>query len=130
MCACRIPSCPMLRRAHHTRDFHVQASGEAMYTYDMPEERGGLYAAFVGSTEALAVIKGIDAAEALSMPGVVAVLDARDVPGENKSDVEEVFASKKVRLSMCCAPGLDSGMLKQRWSSSVCGSTRTSSSSV
>ena len=75
---------------------NAQASGEAMYTYDMPEERDGLYAAFVGSTKALAVIKGIDASEALSMPGVVAVLDARDVPGENKSDVEEVFASKKV----------------------------------
>ncbi|CAL5222937.1 g5372 [Coccomyxa viridis] len=75
----------------------LQASGEAMYTYDMPEEREGLYAAFVGSTEALAVIKGIDASEALSMPGVLAVLDARDVPGENKSDVEEVFASKKVQ---------------------------------
>lgn len=70
-----------------------------MYTYDMPEEREGLYAAFVGSTEALAVIKGVDASEALSMPGVVAVLDARDVPGENKSDVEEVFASKQVRLA-------------------------------
>ena len=79
-----------------THTGHVQASGEAMYTYDMPEEREGLYAAFVGSTEALAVIKGIDASEALSMPGVVAVLDARNVPGENKSDVEEVFASKKV----------------------------------
>ena len=29
---------------------------------------------------------------------MVAVLDAKDVPGENKSDVEEVFASKKVRI--------------------------------
>ena len=75
----------------------LQASGEALYSYDMPEERGGLYAAFVGSTEALAVLKGIDASEALKVPGVVAVLDAKDVPGENKSDVEEVFASKKVR---------------------------------
>ena len=73
-----------------------------MYTYDMPEEREGLYAAFVGSTEALAVIRGVDASEALSMPGVVAVLDACDVPGENKSDVEEVFASKKVRWAGVC----------------------------
>ena len=69
-----------------------------MYSYDLPEEREGLYAAFVGSTEALAIIKGIDASEALKVPGVVDVLDAKDVPGENKSDVEEVFASKKVRL--------------------------------
>ena len=67
-----------------------------MYTYDMPEEREGLYAALVGSTEALAVIKGIDASEALSMPGVVAVLDAKDVPGVNRSDAEEIFASKEV----------------------------------
>lgn len=52
----------------------------------------------MGSTEALAIIKGIDASEALKVPGVVDVLDAKDVPGENKSDVEEVFASKKVRL--------------------------------
>ena len=73
-----------------------------MYTYDMPEEREGLYAAFVGSTEALAVIKGIDASEALAMEGVVAVLDAKDVPGDNKSDVEEVFASKQVCLADTC----------------------------
>ena len=76
-----------------------QASGEALYSYDMPEEREGLYAAFVGSTEPLAVIKGIDASEALKIEGVVAFLDAKDVPGENKSDVEEVFASKKVGLA-------------------------------
>ena len=30
---------------------------------------------------------------------MVAVLDAKDVPGENKSDVEEVFASKKVCIA-------------------------------
>ena len=65
----------------------------------MPEEREGLYAAFVGSTEPLAVIKDIDASEALKIEGVVAFLDAKDVPGENKSDVEEVFASKKVSLA-------------------------------
>ena len=77
----------------------LQASGEALFSYDMPEEREGLYAAFVASTEALAVIKGIDASEALKVEGVVAFLDAKDVPGENKSDVEEVFASKKVSLA-------------------------------
>ena len=70
-----------------------------MYTYDMPEEREGLYAALVGSTEALAVIKGIDSSEALSMPGVVAVLDAKDVPGVNRSDAEEIFASKEVHIA-------------------------------
>ena len=56
------------------------------------------------SAEALAVIKGIDASEALKVSGVVAVLDAKDVPGENKSDVEEVFASKKVCISCWIAP--------------------------
>ena len=76
-----------------------QASGEALFSYDMPEEREGLYAAFVASTEPLAVIKGIDASEALKLEGVVAFLDAKDVPGENKSDGEEVFASKKVSLA-------------------------------
>ena len=82
--------------------FVLQASGEALYSYDMPEEREGLYAAFVGSREPLAVIKGIDASEALKIEGVVAFLDAKDVPGENKSDVEEVFASKKVGLAQQC----------------------------
>ena len=33
-----------------TRHRALQASGEALYSYDMPEEREGLYAAFVGST--------------------------------------------------------------------------------
>ena len=33
-----------------TRHRALQASGEALYSYDMPEEREGLFAAFVGST--------------------------------------------------------------------------------
>ncbi|BDA48926.1 probable indole-3-acetaldehyde oxidase [Coccomyxa sp. Obi] len=77
----------------------LQASGEALYTDDMPEQKNSLFAAFVGSTEALAVIKGVDASAALALPGVVAYIGADDVPGVNKAatgDAELLFATDKV----------------------------------
>ncbi len=80
-------------------DDFVQASGEAQYTDDMPEQKNSLFAAFVGSTEALAVIKGVDASAALALPGVVAYIGAEDVPGVNKAatgDAELLFATDKV----------------------------------
>ncbi|KAK9918869.1 hypothetical protein WJX75_007680 [Coccomyxa subellipsoidea] len=77
----------------------LQASGEALYTNDMPQGKESLFAAFVASTEALAVIKGVDASAALALPGVIAYFCAEDVPGVNKAatgDAELLFATDKV----------------------------------
>jgi CO/xanthine dehydrogenase Mo-binding subunit len=60
-----------------------QASGEATYTGDISVKPGTLYAVYVQSTRAKAFLKGIDAAEALKMEGVVRVIVAADLPGIN-----------------------------------------------
>lgn len=69
-----------------------------MYAADIPKEPGCLHAAFVASTEPLAVVVSVDAGPALALPGVVAYLGAADIPGDNKSgDAEQLFATDKVR---------------------------------
>ena len=76
----------------------VQASGEALYADDIPQTRDCLYAAFVASTEPLAVIKNVDARPALALSGVVAYFGADDIPGINKAsngDAEALFATDK-----------------------------------
>jgi xanthine dehydrogenase/oxidase len=60
----------------------VQVSGEAVYTDDIPLPSDCLHAALVTSTVPHARITGIEASEALSMPGVVGFWTAKDVPGD------------------------------------------------
>jgi len=62
---------------------HLHVSGEAVYTDDIPELRGTLYAAIGMSERAHARIKSIDLARVRAAPGVVAVIAARDIPGRN-----------------------------------------------
>ncbi|HEU0200805.1 MAG TPA: xanthine dehydrogenase molybdopterin binding subunit [Burkholderiaceae bacterium] len=62
---------------------HLHVSGEATYVDDIPEAAGTLYAALGLSTKAHAVVKSIDLAPVRALPGVVAVLTAADIPGEN-----------------------------------------------
>ncbi|KAJ2070072.1 hypothetical protein GGH13_004290 [Coemansia sp. S155-1] len=59
------------------------ATGEARYVDDMPALAGELHVGLVLSTRAHARILSIDAEPALALSGVVRVLTARDVPGEN-----------------------------------------------
>lgn len=82
---------------------HRQAAGEAVYTDDQPEFPGTLYAAYVSSTRARAKITARDYAPALAAAGVVAVIDASNIPegGKNDSaalpfDVELFFAEDEV----------------------------------
>ncbi|XP_015264160.1 PREDICTED: aldehyde oxidase [Gekko japonicus] len=72
------------------------ATGEAVYTNDIGPIDGQLYMAVVTSTRAHAKILSIDSSEALEAPGVVAVVTAADIPGENGDEHEEVFAEKEV----------------------------------
>jgi xanthine dehydrogenase large subunit len=68
---------------HESAVLHV--TGEAVYTDDLPELRGTLYAALVLSPMAHGELigEGIDRQALLAEHGVVAVFTARDIPGEN-----------------------------------------------
>lgn len=62
---------------------HLHVSGEAVYTDDIPERAGTLYAALGLSEKAHALIKSLDLSVVEAAPGVVAVLTAADIPGDN-----------------------------------------------
>ncbi|MGA7811816.1 MAG: xanthine dehydrogenase molybdopterin binding subunit, partial [Caballeronia sp.] len=66
---------------HESANLHV--SGEATYVDDMPELRGTLHAALGLSRYAHARILSINLDAILQAPGVIAVLSADDIPGEN-----------------------------------------------
>jgi len=69
--------------AHPHESAHLHVSGEATYIDDIPELRGTLHAALGLSEKAHAIIKSIDLAPVRASPGVVSVLLAKDIPGEN-----------------------------------------------
>jgi xanthine dehydrogenase large subunit len=64
---------------------HLHVTGEAVYTDDIPELRGTLYAALILSPVAHGTLigDGIDYAAIMKEHGVVAVYTAKDIPGEN-----------------------------------------------
>ena len=78
--------------AHDSARLHV--SGAALYTDDIPEPRGMLHAAIGTSTRPHARIVGLDLSPVLDAPGVVAVMTAADVPGQN--DVGPVIADDPI----------------------------------
>ena len=62
---------------------HLHVSGGALYTDDIPEPRNLLHVAIGTSAHPHAKLKKVDLAPVLAAPGVVAVLGAEDIPGEN-----------------------------------------------
>jgi len=85
----------------------VQASGEAEYVNDIPMKQGELHAAFCLSTQANCSVVSVNTTKALALPGVVAFIDANDVPGYNgwkfqgymgfiPGQVEEIFSTGKI----------------------------------
>jgi len=66
---------------HESAELHV--SGEAAYTDDLPELAGTLHVALGLSRHAHARIVSLDLEAVRAAPGVVAVLTAADIPGEN-----------------------------------------------
>ncbi|KAF2368641.1 Xanthine dehydrogenase small subunit [Trinorchestia longiramus] len=78
-----------------------QVTGEATYVDDVPQYSNELFGAFVLSTQAKAQIVSLDAEEALALPGVHAVVSAKDLPGKRNItgmvQDEEVFASTSVQ---------------------------------
>jgi len=61
----------------------IQIAGEAEYVGDIPAVAGELNAAFVLTTVACADIVSVNCDAALAMAGVVAWVDANDIPGQN-----------------------------------------------
>lgn len=62
---------------------HLHVCGAAPFADDIPELRGTLHAAFGLSPHAHARIRRLDLAAVRAAPGVVAVLTAANIPGEN-----------------------------------------------
>jgi xanthine dehydrogenase large subunit len=62
---------------------HLHVAGAAPYTDDLPELADTLHAALGLSPVAHGVIEALDLSSIQSMPGVVAVLTATDIPGRN-----------------------------------------------
>src|SRR5690606_9622681 len=61
----------------------LHVSGEALYTDDLPEPRGLLHVAVGLSAKPHARIRSLDLDRVRRAPGVVDVITADDVPGEN-----------------------------------------------
>ncbi|SHL69023.1 xanthine dehydrogenase molybdopterin binding subunit [Hymenobacter psychrotolerans] len=61
---------------------HVR--GESSYLDDIPVQQGTLYAAVFEAAVAHGRLRGLDLAAARTAPGVVRILTAHDVPGENQ----------------------------------------------
>jgi xanthine dehydrogenase large subunit len=87
-------------RSHESARAHV--AGSATYVDDLPEVRGTLYAAPILSSVARGKLLGVDAAEALALPGVRGVVLAQDVPGDpviaTFTHDEPVFARDEVEF--------------------------------
>ena len=67
---------------HPHESAQAQVAGSAHYIDDLPEVKGTLHAAPILSPVAHGRLNGVDCAAALAMPGVRAVVLARDIPGD------------------------------------------------
>ena len=81
--------------AHDSARLHV--TGEAIYIDDIPQVPGTLQAHIAQSTKAHARIASLDVSQVRVAPGVIAVLTAADIPGDNDvsptpTDDDPVFA--------------------------------------
>lgn len=65
-------------------DAQSHVRGASVYVDDIPEMQGTLYAVPFGSPHAHARILELNLQDALAMPGVVKILTAKDIPGENQ----------------------------------------------
>ncbi|XP_060647418.1 xanthine dehydrogenase [Drosophila nasuta] len=72
-----------------------QATGEAIYTDDIPRMDGELYLGFVLSTKAKAKLTKVDASEALALEGVHHFFSAKDIT-EHENEVGPVFHDEHV----------------------------------
>ena len=82
------------------KDALSKVLGTALYSADM-ELENMLYGAVKRSTVASAILKGIDTSKAKALPGVVSVLTAKDIPGDNRVGIifkdEPVLVDDEIR---------------------------------
>jgi len=67
-----------------TPDAPLHTRGKARFIADLPEPRGLLHAIPCASPTPHAEIRRIDASPATRVPGVISILTAADIPGENQ----------------------------------------------
>ncbi|XP_075385065.1 aldehyde oxidase 3-like [Tenrec ecaudatus] len=105
----QLPQDPVGRPVMHQSGVK-HATGEAVFCDDMPAFSGELFLAVVTSTRPHAKLISIDASEALASPGVVDVITAQDVPGDNGSAEERLYAQDKVACvgQVVCTVAADS----------------------
>ncbi|HEU0224693.1 MAG TPA: xanthine dehydrogenase molybdopterin binding subunit [Steroidobacteraceae bacterium] len=88
-------------RPHESAELHV--SGEAIYTDDIPLPAGTLHAAIGLSERAHARLLKLDLDAVQGAPGVVTVLTATDIPGENNHGPvvhdDPIFATGEVEYA-------------------------------
>ncbi|MFN9112509.1 MAG: molybdopterin cofactor-binding domain-containing protein, partial [Bacteroidota bacterium] len=65
-------------------DAHNHVQGKSIYLDDIQEMKGTLYALPFDSKVAHAKIKNIDLSQAMQRRGIVTILTAKDIPGENQ----------------------------------------------
>ncbi|MDO5625334.1 MAG: xanthine dehydrogenase molybdopterin binding subunit [Pseudomonadota bacterium] len=75
-------SAPACGTPHPHESARAQVQGLAPYVDDLPEPRGTLHAAPILSPVAHGRLNGMDAAAALALPGVRALIAAADIPGD------------------------------------------------
>jgi CO/xanthine dehydrogenase Mo-binding subunit len=73
------PQYKLIGKNYVTADLHAKVTGKAKYAEDFRAE-GMLFCKLLLSPLPHATVKRIDAAEALAMPGVRAILTADDLP--------------------------------------------------
>ncbi|WP_299874643.1 xanthine dehydrogenase molybdopterin binding subunit [uncultured Cocleimonas sp.] len=71
-------------KSHPHESAHLHVSGEAVYVDDIAEVNGTMYAALGLSERPHALIKSMDLSAVEAAEDVVAVLTAKDIPGENE----------------------------------------------
>jgi len=100
-------SAPIALASLHTSTRHdsgpKHVTGTAEYIDDMIEPAGTMHAYLALSTRAHAEIAGIDLTETRAAPGVIGILTAEDIPGENDVSPshrhdEPIFAVGKVHF--------------------------------
>ncbi|MBX7042377.1 MAG: molybdopterin-dependent oxidoreductase [Ignavibacteria bacterium] len=84
-------------------DAKNHVSGKSVYVDDIKEIRGTLFALPFDLPTAHAKITGLDLSSARTLPGIVSILTAKDIPGDNQIGVavpdEPLFADKEVHFS-------------------------------
>ncbi len=83
-------------------DAHNHVKGKSIYLDDIQELQGTLYALPFDATVAHAKIKSIDLEQALNRLGIITILTAKDIPGENQIGGiipdEPLFANEEVHF--------------------------------